>query len=530
MIALMFRVLVTDSIAEAGLDILRAAEDVELDYRAGLKGQALLDAVAESDALITRSGTAVTPELVSSGNRLRIVGRAGVGLDNVDVDACTARGILVINAPTANIMSATEHTMAMLLALCRDIPEAHASVKRGEWTRSKFMGVELDGKTLGVIGLGRIGSRVTIRARAFGMRVIAYDPYVSDSAYDKVGATKVTFQELLAQADVITVHTPMTDETRAMIGRDEIARMRDGAIALNIARGGIYDEEALADALNSGKLSGGAVDVYVDEPPSADHPLLNAKNIILSPHIGANTIEAQDRVAVQTAEMVVKALRGSIFVSAVNLPFEGLSDADAAPLIQLAEKLGIFGAQILNGPVERTEIELWGIDERLTKITSVASLKGLLSLHLAESVNFVNAEQVAQARGIAISSTIHPTPRDYANLITFRASSPTEEICISGTVFHEHNQRIVSVNNFRVEFKPEGHLIYIINRDVPGVVGKVGTLLGDREINIAEYNLARNDSGGSAMAIITIDSRLDAETLSFLRSYREMIEVKQVKL
>ena len=526
----MRKVLVTDSLAESGLDILRRAGDIELDYRPGLKGDALLDAVANTDALITRSGTAVTPELVNAGTRLRIIGRAGVGLDNVDVEACTTRGILVINAPTANIMSATEHTMAMLLSLCRNIPEAHASVKRGEWTRSKFMGVELDGKTLGVIGLGRIGTRVTTRARGFGMRVIAYDPYVASSVFEKVGASRVSLEELLAQSDVVTVHTPMTDETRGMLGPAQIGRMKDGAIALNIARGGIWDEPALAEALNSGKLSGAAVDVYVDEPPPPDHPLLSAKNIILSPHIGANTIEAQDRVAVQTAEMVVEALRGSIFVSAVNLPFEGVSDADAAPLIRLAEKLGTFAAQVMNGPVNQAQVELWGIEERLTKILSVAALKGLLTPHLAESVNFVNAEQVAQTRGIAISSTTHPTPRDYANLITFRASSADEEMCVSGTVFHEKNQRIVSINSFRVEFNPEGHLLYIINRDVPGVVGKVGTLLGDREINIAEYNLARSDGGGSAMAIITIDSPLDADTLAFLRSYREMIEVKQVRL
>jgi D-3-phosphoglycerate dehydrogenase len=315
-----------------------------------------------------------------------------------------------------------------------------------------------------------------------------------------------------------------------MIGAAEIAKMKDGVIVLNIARGGIYEETALAEALHSGKISGAAVDVYEDEPPSRDHPLLNAPNIILSPHIGANTIEEQDRVAIQTAEMVVEALRGSIFVSAVNLPFEGVADANAAPLIRLAEKLGAFAAQVLNGPAVRAEVELWGVEERLIRILSVASLKGLLTPHLAESVNFVNAEQVAQGRGIAISSTVHPTPRDYANLLTFRASSPTEEMCVSGTVFHEKNQRIVSVNNFRVEFKPDGHLLYIINRDVPGVVGKVGTLLGDREINIAEYNLARSESGGKAMAIITIDSPLDPDTLAFLRSYREMVEVKQVRL
>jgi D-3-phosphoglycerate dehydrogenase len=526
----MFRVLATDTLAESGLDILRAAADVELDYRPGLKGDALLAAVAESDALITRSGTAVTPELVNAGTRLRIIGRAGVGLDNVDVDACTQRGILVINAPTANIMSATEHTMAMLLSLCRNIPEAHASVKRGEWTRSKFMGIELDGKTLGVIGLGRIGTRVTARARGFNMRVLAYDPYVADSVFERVNAQRVTLDQLLAQSDVITVHTPMTDETRAMIGAAEIAKMKDGVIVLNIARGGIYDETALADALNREKIAGAAIDVYVEEPPGKDHPLLNAKNVILSPHIGANTIEAQDRVAVQTSEMVIEALRGSIFVSAVNLPFEGVADAEAAPLIRLAEKLGTLAAQLITQPIHRAAVELWGIDERLTKILSVAALKGMLAPHLAESVNFVNAQQIAQGRGIAISSTTHPSPRDYANLITFRASSNTEEMCVSGTVFHEKNQRVVSINNYRVEFNPEGHILYILNKDVPGVVGRVGTTLGDHEVNIAEYNLARSESGGTAMAIITIDSPLSSDALTALRVMPAIKDVRQLRV
>jgi len=523
------RVLVTDTLAESGLAILRAANDVQLDYRPGLKGEELLREVAQSDALITRSGTAVTEELVRAGNRLRIVGRAGVGLDNVDVEACTARGILVINAPTANIMSATEHTMAMLLAYCRNIPEAHASVKRGEWTRAKFMGIELNGKTLGIIGLGRIGTRVAARARAFGMRVIAYDPYISDGVFEKSAAEKMTLDQLLAQADFITVHTPLTDETRGMIGPAEFAKMKESVVVLNIARGGIYQESALADALNGGRIAGAAVDVYESEPPAKDHPFLTAKNIVLSPHIGANTIEAQDRVAVQTTEMVIEALRGSIFVSAVNLPFEGLADADAKPMIVLAEKLGLFAAQVINGAITRAAIELWGIDERLGKILSVAALKGLLTPHLSD-VNYVNAEQSAQQRGIEIHSTTHPIPHDYTNLITFRVASPTDELCVSGTVFSEKNQRIVSVNNFRVEFKPEGNIIFAINKDVPGVVGKVGSLLGDREINIAEYNLARTASGGKALAVITIDSPLDAETLNFLRSYREMEEVRQVRL
>src|SRR5213592_149751 len=520
------KILVTDTLADSGLAILRAANDMEVDYRPGLKGDALLKAVAQSDALITRSGTAVTHELVNAGTRLRIVGRAGVGLDNVDVDACTARGILVINAPTANILSATEHTMGMMLALCRNIPEAHASVKRGEWTRSKFMGVELSGKTLGIIGLGRIGTRVAARARAFEMRVVAYDPYIPPTVFEKAGAERVSLDDLLARADVITVHTPLSDETRGMLGTAEIAKMKDGVLALNIARGGIWDEAALAEALARGKVAGAAVDVYVSEPPAKDHPLLGAKNIVLTPHIGANTIEAQDRVAVQTSEMVVEALRGSIFVSAVNLPFEGLADADAAPLIRLSERLGLFAAQLTSGPVTRAEIEVWGVDERLTKILSVAALKGMLTPHLAESVNYVNAEQIAQQRGIVIGATAHPMPHDYTNLLTFRA----DDICVSGTLFSEKNARIVAVNNFRVEFKPEGWVLYIINKDVPGVVGRVGTTLGDFDINIAEYNLARTQTGGKAMAIITVDSALGEQPLSALRLIPAVEEVRQVRL
>ena len=526
----MNRVLVTETIAEAGLNILRNAADVDLDYRPGLKGDDLLRAVAEADALITRSGTAVTPELVNAGAKLRVVGRAGVGLDNVDVDACTARGILVINAPTANVMSATEHTMAMLLSLCRNIPEAHASVKRGEWTRAKFMGVELNGKTLGIIGLGRIGKLLTARARAFGMHVVAYDPYIAPNVFETAGAQRASLDELLAKSDVVTVHTPLTEETHGMLDAAQIAKMKDGAIALNIARGGIWNEQALADALNGGKLAGAAVDVYENEPPGKDHPLLNAKNIILSPHIGANTIEAQDRVAVQTAENVVEALRGSIFVSAVNLPFEGVVDAEDKGLVSLAERLGLFAAQIIGAPVSRATIETYAIAERLHEILTIAAVKGVLEPHLVESVNFVNAKQLAAERGIAVDVIPHDTPRDYRNLITFRAGANGHEVCVSGTLFSEHQQRIVSVDQFRIEFRPEGHLLYIINNDVPGVVGRVGTLLGEAGVNIAEYNLARNASGGTAMSIVSIDSPLDPRVVNAFGAFSSIKEVKQVRL
>jgi D-3-phosphoglycerate dehydrogenase len=524
------KVLVTETIADAGLRIFRNASDVDLEYKPGIKGDELLRAVADAEAIITRSGTAVTPELVAAGPKLRVVGRAGVGLDNVDVAACTARGILVINAPTANVMSATEHTMAMLLSLCRNIPEAHASVKRGEWTRAKFMGVELNGKTLGIIGLGRIGKLLTARARAFGMQVVAYDPYIAANVFENAGAQRMTLDELLAKSDVITVHTPLTDETHGMLGAAQIARMKDGVIALNIARGGIWVEQALADALNSGKISGAAIDVYEPEPPAKDSPLLSAKNIIFSPHIGANTMEAQDRVAVQTAENVVEALRGSIFVSAVNLPFEGVIDADDKGLVSLAEKLGLFAAQIVDAPVSRATLETYAVEERLHEILIIAALKGVLEPHVAESVNFVNAKQLAEERGIGVELIAHDTPRDYRNLITFRAGANGHEVCISGTLFSEHQQRIVSIDQFRIEFRPEGHLLYILNNDVPGVVGRVGTLLGEAGVNIAEYNLARNASGGTAMSIVSIDSALDPRMLGAFAMFPSIREVKQVRL
>lgn len=526
----MFRILVTDTLAESGLAILRGQQDVELDYRPGLSGAGLHEGVAQADALITRSGTPITEDLLAHSHRLKVVGRAGVGLDNVDVPACTRRGVLVINAPTANILSATEHTMAMLLSLCRNIPGANASVRAGEWKRSKFMGVELGGKTLGVIGLGRIGGRVATRARAFGMRILAYDPYITEGAAEKVGADLVSLDALLAEADVITVHTPLTEETRGIVGAGEMARMKNGVILINCARGGIYEERALADALAAGKVAGAAVDVYVDEPPTPDHPLLSAPNVILTPHIGANTIEAQDRVAVQTSEMVIDALRGSIFVSAVNLPFEGLAETESSALINLAERLGSFIGQLVRGRVSHVTLELRGIEEKLRNILAVASMKGLLQPVLKETVNYVNAQSVASQRGIDFATTLHQSPQDYTHLLSLKVVSDTETMTVSGTVFGEKIARIVAVNDFRVEFEPAGCLLYMVNRDVPGVIGKVGTILGDREINIAEYNLARVPGGGRAMAVVAVDTRLDDDTLAFLRSFKEMEDARQIEL
>lgn len=521
-------VLVTDTLADSGVELLQSHDDIELRYEPGLKGSELLSAVAEADAIITRSGTPVTAELLEAGRRLRVVGRAGVGLDNVDVDAATKQGVLVVNAPTANIISATEHTMALLLSACRAVPEADASVRRGEWKRSKFIGIELNGKTLGIIGLGRIGTGIARRVREFGMKVLAHDPYVPRSTGERVNAELTSLDHLLAESDFITVHTPLTDETKGMIGREELARTKPGVIAINCARGGIFDEQALAEALRSGHVRAAGVDVYVDEPPAPDHPLLQAPNIVLTPHIGANTAEAQERVGLQTAEMVVEALRGSIFVSAVNLPFEGVADPGDAPFVVLAERLGLLAAQILDQRLSRIEVETRGVDPRISRLLLVSAVKGILAPHLSESVNFVNAEALAESRGISVSSTVHPTIVDYANLLTLRAEGENRSICISGTVFSERNLRVVSIDSYRVEFDPAGRLLYMVNRDVPGVIGKVGTILGDRDVNIAEYNLARDPATHRALAIVTIDSQMDEQTLEFLRSLREMEEVRLI--
>lgn len=524
------RLLITDTIDDAGLEILRKSGEVEIVYEPGLTGEALLEAVSKAEAMITRSGTAVTPELLEAGENLRVVARAGVGLDNVDVAAATARGVLVINTPTANIISATEHTMGLMLSVLRNIPEADGSVRRGEWTRSKFTGRELYGKKLGIIGFGRIGSRVAKRARSFDAEILACDPYIAESVAERAGARYVDLDELLVESDIITVHTPLTDETRGMLGADEIAKMKDGVVVLNVARGGIYDETALAEALEQGRVAAAGIDVFAEEPPPEDHPLLNAPNVCLTPHLGANTTEAQERVATQTAEMLLEALRGSLFVSAVNLPVEGEIDQELMSFASLAEHLGSLAIQIAETPATKMSVGIQGIESRMLRMITVAALRGILTPHLSETVNFVNAEAIAERRGIEWSATIHEKAADYVNLVKVRVRTQDGEIEVAGTLFAGGKPRVVAINDYPVEFAPRGWVVYLVNRDVPGVVGKVGTILGDREINIAEYNLARSEKDGKALAIITVDSALDDTTLQFLRSSPAIETVRLIQL
>ncbi len=531
----MHQILITDDIGPAGLALLDAANDIRYDVVKLPAREKLLDIIGNYDAVITRSGTPLTAEMFAAARKLRVAGRAGVGMDNVDIDAATLNGVLVMNTPEANTLAATELTMTLLLAVCRRLPLANASVKRGEWTRVTFLGTQLDEKTLGVVGLGRIGSRVATRCQAFGMKVIAYDPYIAEEVAERLHVHLVgELDELLTQADVVTVHTPLTDETRGLIGAREIARLKDRVFLINCARGGIYDEQALYDALVSGKVAAAGIDVYSSEPPRTEllSKLLALDNVVATPHIGANTIEAQRDVAVQIVQQVIDALRGFNFRNVVNLPFaEGVDYRSLAPYMTLAEKLGSLQMQLIHGRIDRVEVEFRGEEvEAHVKPLTVALLKGMLAPILSDAVNYVNAPRLAEERGIVVSQTRHPAAEDYSNVILCRAHSTRETRLVGGALFLHTQPRIVLLDEFRIDARPHGPALILANRDVPGVIGKVGTLLGEHGINIAEWQMGRSGPGGEAVSFINIDSPVGDEAMRELRSLPTIVDVRQVML
>jgi D-3-phosphoglycerate dehydrogenase len=531
----MHHILITDDLGLEGLSLLDAAADIHYDVIKLPSHDKLIEVIGEYDAIITRSGTALEAGVFEASQQLKIAARAGVGMDNVDVDAATLRGILVMNTPEANTVAATEMTMALLLALCRRLPWADASIKRGEWTRSKFTGIQLYGKVLGVIGLGRIGSRVATRCQAFGMKVMAYDPYITEEAADRVHVKLVgELDELLAAADVITVHTPLTEETRGMIGAAEIAKMKNGVRLVNCARGGIIDEQALYDGLASGKVAGAAMDVYTSEPPRSDllMRLLALDNVVATPHIGANTVEAQRDVAVQIVQQVLDALRGVNYRNVVNLPFaEGVDYRSIAPYMTLAEKIGALHMQLIRGRIGRVELEFRGEEvEAHVKPLTVALLKGMLYPILSDAVNYVNAPRLAEERGIVVSQTRYPAAEDYSNVILCRVISTKETRLIGGALFLRDRPRIVLLDEYRLDALPVGRALVMTNRDVPGVIGRVGTLLGENGVNIAEWRMARNAPGDLAVSYINIDSPVGEEVMTQLRGLPTILDVRQVSL
>jgi D-3-phosphoglycerate dehydrogenase len=509
------RILITEPISEGGMASLSAEFDV--DVRPELVAGGLADAIGPYTALIVRSQTKVTAEVVERAASLRVIARAGIGVDNVDVEAATRRGMLVVNAPQSNIVSAAEHAFALLLAQARNLPQAHAALKAGAWERERFQGVELLGKTLGVLGLGNVGAMVAQRALAFGMRVVAFDPYVSRERGRSLGVDLVPeLDALLVQADFLSVHLPSTPETRGLIGERELALLPPGARIVNTSRGDVLDEAALAAAVASGHLGGAALDVFTKEPLPAGSPRLSLDDVVVTPHLGAATKEAQDKAGVAIAEMVALALRGEYVPYAVNV-FAGAEVSDLVrPFVMLAEKLGAIVTGLAEGALHGLECGfLGGLAEQDTRVLTLAALKGALAAVVHEPVTFVNAPSIARERGMTVSETKSTASRDYVNLMTLRAETDAGELRVAGTIVGARGgERLVQIFDFDVDLAPARNMAFLLYEDRPGVIGTVGTLLGDASVNIAGMEVGRRAAGGLALMCLTVDSPIPLEVLA----------------
>lgn len=527
-----YKVLVSDALSEQGLDRLHASADLEVDVRPGLKSEELLRAIPAYQGLIIRSGTKVTKEVIAAATNLRVVGRAGIGVDNVDVEAATKRGIVVMNTPGGNNVTTAEHAISLMLALARNIPQANASLKSGQWKREKFTGSEICNKVLGVIGLGNIGAIVAERALGLKMQVLAYDPFVSPEAAAKMRIELATLDDLYARSDFITVHTPLTKETRGLIAAPAFAKMKKGVRLINCARGGIIDEAALCQAITDGRVAGAALDVFVEEPPPADHPLLQLDQVICTPHLGAATDEAQINVAIAIADQVANFLTQGVIQNAVNFPsMTSKVLAILQPYILLGEKLGGFLAQLSSAAPLEVQVEYSGdiVDYDVAPATA-AVLRGLLSPFLETPVNYVNAPHLARERGIRVVEARSSKPSDFLNSITVRVSDTHGVHTVEGAVFSNKAVRLVRVDDFYLEAVLDGHILVLNNHDVPGVVGAVGTLLGERGINIAGLELGRERVGGMAISLIHVDGQVAPEILAELRTLAPVVSAQQIKL
>lgn len=528
----MIKILVSDPLSEEGLKILKEVKEFSVDVKTDLKPDALKETIKDYDALIVRSATKVTKDVIAAAAKLKVIGRAGVGLDNVDLEAATQKGIIVMNTPAGNTISTAEHTMSMILALSRNIPQANASTKAGEWKRSKFMGVELYGKTLGVVGLGRIGTEVAKRALSFGMRILAYDPFLSKEVADSLGVEVVELKDLFSRADYITVHTPLTEETKHMISTGQFALMKNGVRIVNCARGGIIDEAALIAAVKDGKVAGAAIDVFEAEPIPADSELLKLANVVVTPHLGASTEEAQVNVAIEVAQIVRDALLGKGIRNAANYPcLEAEVSHFLEPYINLAEKLGMFCAQLVEGRFQELNINYSGeiIQYDLSPLTmSVA--KGVLFPILQETVNFVNATSMAKERGIRIKESKSSKEAEFVTLVELQLVTDKDTIKVSGTLSANKKPRIVKINDYYVEATPAGDMILMSNWDKPGIIGNVGTLLGKYGINIAAMTFGRDMPGGKAVSVLNVDSPISAELLEKIKKTENVLGVKVIKL
>ncbi len=540
-----FDVLITDHIAEEGIEILEKAESINYEIRAGISNADLKPILGNYDAVITRSGTTVDADLLENTGKLKIIGRAGVGLDNVDIETASKKGLIVMNAPTGNTYAAVELTMGMILAACRKIPAANQSVKAGEWNRKKFMGIQLLDKTLGIVGIGRIGGNVVTRCKAFGMKVLAYDPYVKQSRAENLGVTLCnSLDEVLSQADVITLHTPLTEETKGMIAKPQFDMMKDGAVFVNCARGGLVDEDALYEAVKSGKLFSAATDVFSYEPPKG-MKLLELENIFVTPHIGANTHEGQKGVAVIICEQIVNALEGRSYANAVNIPYmKSLLPEELQRYFELARSMGRLASQFINGRPEEIRFTMVGkrFEEDFGERTfdspfnyqpfTIASLKGFLEVVLEDSVSFINSPYLAKDRNIYVmeSKTDHYDKYNDLLVLTVKTSDG-KETTIGGTLFAENIGKILFIDNYTLDLEASGNYIYFRNNDRPGIVGKVATLLGENNINIANFGLARVGSKGSeAISFVLVDDKVSPDVVKQIANLDDIIEAKYIRI
>jgi D-3-phosphoglycerate dehydrogenase / 2-oxoglutarate reductase len=538
----LFTVLVTDNISEEGLKKLTWDKTIEADIRPGIKSEELIKIIGNYDAIITRSGTSIPESLVENPGRLKVIGRAGVGLDNIDIEAASKKGIIVMNAPTGNTLAATELTMGIMLAAARKIPLANDSLKAGKWDRKKFMGVELYNKTLGIVGLGRIGTNVAIRAKGFGMRIIAYDPYIKKSKAESVGVILCDkLEDVLHEADFLTFHTPLTTVTKNMITSTEMALLKEGVILVNCARGGIVNENDLYDALKSGKVFAAGVDVF-EEEPAGSNKLLELENVFATPHIGANTREGQDAVAVIVAEQVYNALHGRPYQNAVNIPFmKSQLPEELQRYFNLAEKMGKLGAQVAKGRPSQIKFLMVGkmfeedLCERKFDVPfsyqpfTIAALKGFLEISCKETVTFINAPYFIKDRSISVEESKTEQYEKFNDLILLIVKTDMGETSIAGTVFSDGIGRVVLYDNFRLDIIPDGTFLHFRIFDRPGIIGKVATILGDKNINIAGFGLSRQKSG-EEVSFVSVDSHITSDVLSKIQAIDGMIEASVIQL
>ncbi|MEK9646968.1 MAG: phosphoglycerate dehydrogenase [Alphaproteobacteria bacterium] len=523
------KVLISDSLSPAAVDIF-TANGIETDVITGMKPEELVACIGHYDGLAIRSATKVTAAVLDAATNLKVIGRAGIGVDNIDVDGASARGVVVMNAPFGNSITTAEHAIAMMFALARQIPLANASTQAGKWEKSKFMGVELSGKTLGIIGCGNIGSIVAERARGLKMRVIASDPYLTPEHAENLGIEKVELDELFARADVITLHTPLTEQTTGILNADSFVKMRDGVLIVNCARGELIVEADIKAALKSGKVAGLAIDVFPQEPPPLDYSLFGMEQVVATPHLGAATTEAQEKVALQIAEQMSDYLNSGAIVNALNMPSVSAEDAPRLkPYMTLAGQIGSLAGQVTESGLKSVTIEYEGqVTELNTRPITACLLEGLLS-PLMSGVNMINAPILARDRQIEVSEVRHERDGQYQTLVKLTVETENQTRTVAGTIFGGDRPRIVEVNGIALEAELGENMLYIVNKDRPGFIGRLGTTLGDARVNIATFQLGRTSPGSDALALIEVDGELSDAVITNLRGLPDVVQAKAMR-